>query len=161
NTSINQKITHIEEKSEEYDCAKSIAEEIENKIHLQIPENEVVNIYLHLLGQKRMLTRKELSSHETERPESDLIERVLVEINEMYQLDFRQDEILKNGLLLHLESALHRIRLNMPINNELIEEIKTNYPFPMQLAKLLASSLEKAFEIKIDLNEVGFLTLHF
>ncbi|MBM6614936.1 PRD domain-containing protein [Desemzia sp. RIT804] len=161
NTSINQKITNIEEKSVEYDCAKSIAEEIESKIHLQIPENEVVNIYLHLLGQKRMLIREEPSSHEIKRAESGLIEKVLVEINEMYQLDFRQDEILKNGLLLHLESALHRIRLNMPINNELIEEIKTNYPFPMQLAKLLASSLEKAFEIKIDLNEVGFLTLHF
>lgn len=161
NTSIDQKPNRIEENSDEYHCAKSIAKEIESKINLLIPKNEIVNIYLHLLGQKRMLAREDTLSSKIKTPESELIERVLVEINEMYQLDFRQDDILKNGLLLHLESALHRIRLNMPINNELIEEIKNNYPFPMQLAKLLSSSLETNFNIKIDINEVGFLTLHF
>lgn len=161
NTSIDQKPNLIEEHSDEYQCAKSIAKEIETRINLPIPENEIVNIYLHLLGQKRMLVREDSLSSRLKTPESELIERVLVEINEMYQLDFRQDDILKKGLLLHLESALHRIRLNMPINNELIEEIKNNYPFPMQLAKLLASSLETNFNIKIDINEVGFLTLHF
>ncbi|AEB30815.1 licABCH operon regulator [Carnobacterium sp. 17-4] len=161
NGSIDQKPNMIEEESDEYRCAKSISKEIETKINLHIPENEIVNIYLHLLGQKRMLIREDTLSKRIKTPESELLERVLVEINEMYQLDFRQDDILKNGLLLHLESALHRIRLNMPINNELIEEIKNNYPFPMQLAKLLSSSLEKTFNIKIDVNEVGFLTLHF
>src|SRR5690606_38955472 len=161
NTSIQPKTIDIEVNSIEYESAKSIAEEIESNIHLSIPENEVVNIYLHLLGQKKMLIQEKPSSIEIVSPEIQLIERVLVEINEMYRLDFREDAILKNGLLLHLESALHRIRLNMPINNELIEEIKMNYPFPMQLAKLLAGSLEKAFKLKIDLNEIGFLTLHF
>lgn len=160
-TNSDQKLTIIEEQSDEYKCAKSIAKEIENKIHLPIPEDEIVNIYLHLLGQKRMLAREDTLSSMEKRPESELLENVLIEINEMYQLDFRQDDILKNGLLLHLESALHRIRLNMPINNELIEEIKNNYPFPMQLAKILSRSLEKVFDIKIDFNEVGFLTLHF
>lgn len=161
NSSIQQKTIDIEVNSIEYECAESIAEEIESNIQLSIPENEVVNIYLHLLGQKKMLVQENSSSIGIQSPESRLIERVLVEINEMYQLDFREDAILKKGLLLHLESALHRIRLNMPINNELIEEIKMNYPFPMQLAKLLAGSLEKAFKLKIDLNEIGFLTLHF
>lgn len=161
NISVEQKPNIIEEHSEEYQCAKAISKEIETKINLIIPENEIVNIYLHLLGQKRMLVSEDTLKSRLETPESELIERVIVEINEMYQLDFRQDAILKNGLLLHLESALHRIRLNMPINNELIEEIKDNYPFPMQLAKLLASSLETNFDIKIDINEVGFLTLHF
>lgn len=161
NASIDQKPNMIEEESDEYRCAKLISKEIETKINLHIPENEIVNIYLHLLGQKRMLIREDTLSKRIKTPESELLERVLIEINEMYQLDFRQDDILKNGLLLHLESALHRIRLNMPINNELIEEIKNNYPFPMQLAKILSSSLEKTFNIKIDVNEVGFLTLHF
>lgn len=161
NNSIDQKPNTIEEHSDEYYCAKAIAKEIEAKINLTIPENEIANIYLHLLGQKRMLVSEDTLESRLETPESELIERVIVEINEMYQLDFRQDVILKNGLLLHLESALHRIRLNMPINNELIEEIKNNYPFPMQLAKILASSLETNFNIKIDINEVGFLTLHF
>lgn len=160
-TNATQKVVKIENKSIEYGCAKDIANEIENKVHVEIPEHEVANIYLHLLGQKKMLVQEELYSQKATRPENELIEKVLVEIYDMYQLDFRQDTILKNGLLLHLESALHRIRLNMPINNELIEEIKTNYPFPMQLAKLLARSLEKAFTIKIDVNEIGFLTLHF
>lgn len=161
NASIDQKPNMIEEESDEYRCAKLISKEIETKINLHIPENEIVNIYLHLLGQKRMLIREDTLSKRIKTPESELLERVLIEINEMYQLDFRQDDILKNGLVLHLESALHRIRLNMPINNELIEEIKNNYPFPMQLAKILSSSLEKTFNIKIDVNEVGFLTLHF
>lgn len=160
-TNNDQRLAIIEEESDEYNCAKSIAKEIENKIGLSIPEDEIVNIYLHLLGQKRMLAREDRLDSKVKSPESELIENVLIEINDMYQLDFRQDDILKNGLLLHLESALHRIRLNMPINNELIEEIKNNYPFPMQLAKILSRSLEKAFNIKIDLNEVGFLTLHF
>lgn len=161
NISVEQKPNIIEEHSEEYHCAKAIAKEIETKVNLTIPKNEIVNIYLHLLGQKRMLVSEDTLKSRLETPESKLIERVIVEINEMYQLDFRKDAILKNGLLLHLESALHRIRLNMPINNELIEEIEKNYPFPMQLAKLLASSLETNFDIKIDINEVGFLTLHF
>lgn len=161
NISVEQKPNIIEEHSEEYHCAKAIAKEIETEVNLTIPKNEIVNIYLHLLGQKKMLVSEDTLKSRLETPESKLIERVIVEINEMYQLDFRKDAILKNGLLLHLESALHRIRLNMPINNELIEEIEKNYPFPMQLAKLLASSLETNFDIKIDINEVGFLTLHF
>lgn len=161
NISVEQKPNIIEEHSEEYHCAKAIAKEIETEVNLTIPKNEIVNIYLHLLGQKKMLVSEDTLKSRLETPESKLIEKVIVEINEMYQLDFRKDAILKNGLLLHLESALHRIRLNMPINNELIEEIEKNYPFPMQLAKLLASSLETNFDIKIDINEVGFLTLHF
>lgn len=54
NNSIDQKPNTIEEHSDEYYCAKAIAKEIEAKINLTIPENEIANIYLHLLGQKNV-----------------------------------------------------------------------------------------------------------
>lgn len=145
--------------SKEYLCVKEITNYLEDNIFKPIPSVEIVNIYQHLIAQKKLLDKDDEIVIDEEI--NEVINRTLNEIYTIYHINLFGDKFLLYGLSAHLESALNRIRMNMPIYNELLEEIRENYIFQMELAKILARRLEEKLQIEIDQNEVGFLALHF
>ncbi|WAA09366.1 BglG family transcription antiterminator [Fervidibacillus albus] len=150
--------------SKEYVCAKEISRRLEDMFQLSIPEEEVLNIFLHLSAQKTIVQDEELhqtiaSFRNTE--ECEVIDEVLEVIDKIYGFHFHKDDVLRVGLLIHLRSALLRIKLGYPIRNEFLEDIQTNYPFAMQLAFFLANKIKEHMDIQIDLHETGYLALHF
>lgn len=154
----------IDTNSNEYLCAQAICSKIQEKFDLTFPEEEVINIYLHLSAQKVLLSEKniQLKSDAFENtPEYHMVKDVLDEIHRIYGIDFRNDQILINGLLIHLKSAILRIKLQYPIHNELLEDIQKNYPFAMQLAFLLTTKISKWLKKNVDIHETGYIAIHF
>lgn len=90
-----------------------------------------------------------------------MVKDVLDEIHRIYGIDFRNDQFLINGLLIHLKSAILRIKLQYPIHNELLEDIQKNYPFAMQLAFLLTTKISKWLKKNVDIHETGYIAIHF
>lgn len=155
------KIKEVDESSKEYKCAHYLCVLIEKEFDLIMPEQEKMNIYIHLISQKKVISQFSEEIMSISEDKETLYAETLKEIKEVYQLDFENDLILKQGILTHLESVLKRISLDMPIRNDMLEAIIENYPFEIQLANFLASNIKKTLEIVLDMNEVGYLALHF
>lgn len=63
------------------------------------------------------------------------------------------------GLCLHISSSIERIRLNKNIINHNLKDIIDRYPDEYAIALHFSSALEKEFNIRIPLDEVGFIAM--
>lgn len=153
-------INTINTNSKAYLCAEALALMLEEALMIKIPSSEIVNIYIHLSSQKKLHTDVDNVNSDTHR-NLQILDEALDDIYRIYGSDFRHDEVLKEGLLTHLESALKRIELKLSIRNELLDEIEKNYPFEIQIAKVLAFHFLKSCSVEFNLDEIGFLALHF
>lgn len=149
----------VNESDPQFLCAKEISKNLETAFQCNIEYIEIVNIYQHLIAQKKILNlENELS---VDNKLYLKLKEILKNIDKLYQSNFTSDNVLFRGLIVHLDAALNRIRYEMPIRNEMLGEIKNSYPYSMELAEILARDLENEYKIKINQNEVGFLALHF
>ena len=145
--------------SKEYACASYLCFEISQELQCEMPVFEIQNVYQHLIAQKRILNKN--MQIEMDQDTSMLVNHTLEKIKQIYRFDFLNDSTLKYGLVAHLDSALNRLKLNMRIQNDLLQQIKTNYPFAYELANILGKDIEEAYDVLVNEDEVGFLAIHF
>lgn len=67
---------------------------------------------------------------------------------------------LKDELLLHLELSLEKSQLQIESKNYLLDEVQIQYPDLFQVAKKMATVFESYFQIPLNDDEVGFLTMY-
>lgn len=67
---------------------------------------------------------------------------------------------LKDELLLHLELSLEKSQLQIESKNYLLEEVQVQYPDLFQVAKKMTAVFESYFQIPLNDDEVGFLTMY-
>lgn len=79
-----------------------------------------------------------------------------------FRPELKQDyKNLKIDLLKHLTTSIERNQVNLPNNNPLINQIKGRYIDVFNIAKEAAHVFEQNFPMKLDENEIGFITLYF
>lgn len=154
---------HADEmKSAEYRAAKTICHRIQDLLTIEIPASETANIYFHLISQKLLFNRNANIFIQIQyQGLFDILNQAFDKLYELYQIPFQSDELLYNGLFMHLNCAIIRLRYEIPIRNELIDEILIQFPFEMQLAKILTHKIEENLGYIMNLEETGFLALHF
>ena len=152
-------IQTIEKENDQLRCARDIAEKLTKEFHCEIPEIELWNIYQHLIAQKKIFNKAD--ELEVDEGMQHMVCESLTKISKMYHVDFVHDKVLVYGLLAHLDAALNRIRYQMQIKNDMLEDIRCHYPYAMELAGILASDLERTYHTMINQDEIGFLALHF
>lgn len=110
-------------------------------------------------AQKRILNKN--MQIEMNEDTAMLVNHTLEKIKQVYGFDFSKDSTLRFGLVAHLDSALNRLKLKMRIQNDILQEIKTNYPFAFELANILGKDIEEAYGVSVNEDEIGFLAIHF
>lgn len=85
----------------------------------------------------------------------------LQDIQIMSGNDFRDDFQFIQGLSVHLDLLLNRIKLGCSIQNPLLQKIKSKYSVEMNLASFVAKKIDEVYSVKLDENEIGFLAMHF
>lgn len=86
----------------------------------------------------------------------DLIEHILFYINEHYNYDIRDDEMLKKDLFIHVSSMLSRVKYQIHSVNPLLDQIKQFYPFTYDIT---LSALNNT-EFKLTEDEISYLAVH-
>ncbi len=161
---------HMEEKylnniknNEEYAYAKELACEIENSFDINMPEDEIGYITMHLLGTKKYSNQQKndwddffIDNYRIIKTAKAMIKFIQNES----KLDLMKDEKILIDLTIHLEPAIKRIMMGMEIRNPLLDEIKENYSYIFQLSKKASSIIEKEFNVKVPDTEVGYIALH-
>ncbi|WP_018923955.1 BglG family transcription antiterminator [Salsuginibacillus kocurii] len=147
----------------EYQVAKQIIENVEDKLEMTFPDVEVAYIAIHLLGTK-MLSQTNLSHEGVEHVLDESVYHMTLSILETIEnklhLGIKQDQELIVGLGLHLKPAVNRYHYGMNIRNPMLDDIKKNYPVAFEAAIIAGIVLEDIAGVMIEESEIGYIALH-
>lgn len=147
---------------EQFKTATKIAHQIEQEFNIDVPEDEIGYITMHLRGSKLRLETKD---HNFSLDDVELmnISKKLIELaTEEFGFDFNTDKKLLNDLVNHLAPSLCRIKMGMDIRNPLLEQIKKEYKDIYDGVANIVYIIKQKIEIEnIPESEIAYLTMHF
>lgn len=144
--------------TEEYEYATILADFLEDELKIRIPEDEIGYITIHLRGARyRANTGNTVDSGGLD----EMVDSMIDMAERIFGMGFKDDELLKSGLLTHLEPALYRLSAGLAIRNPLINDIKTKYTDLFNNTKTICKILEKEIKEPIPDDEIGYIAMHF
>lgn len=143
----------------EYLIAEKISQLLEEKFQVQIPQDEIGFITIHLLGARMREgdTNEVLSDGDLEY----LVKEMIRFVEKYFSVELFNDKKLSSGLLIHLQAIVNRIVFDLPIKNPLLEDIKQKYGEVFKAAKLAARLIQSEFYVEMSEDEIGYITIHF
>lgn len=90
-----------------------------------------------------------------------IVEKSLQRIKQDYMLDLQGDEILVNGLILHIASSYPKYLLGMETENYFHNDILKKYPTAYFYAMIVAEEITKYTKLPLKKHEVSFLGVPF
>jgi mannitol operon transcriptional antiterminator len=147
-------------KTEEYEYARRLAEDIEEDFRVVVPDEEIGYLTMHLRGTKLREDEALRGYFETSDLEvASQVKALIRYVEDQTGIALAGDSSLYTGLLAHLERAIHRLRENMGIHNPLLADVKQDYP---ALFDLVSRAMEKVFvQDNVPEEETGFVAMHF
>lgn len=144
----------------EYEISKDFFTFVSERIRIEIVEEEIRLFALLLMGKKSTEYRKDIIKEELDRNVDELVDQVIREIKEYFDIDFSKDLDLKVGLAMHLQSLLERQRNNVKVTNIYLQEIKRKYPLVFEMAVRAGGVIQDVRGGYINENELAFVALH-
>lgn len=153
-------LTEIEKeaviKRQEYKHAKEVLHELEPVFNLRYSDDEKRYFAWHLLSSKRRMPHKE-DQYKT----AQVVNMLTVKMSELTSVNFRDDDMLQQGLSTHLQSVIHRIAYGLTVMNPLLKEIKKMYPYLVGMVILALEDLREEYDIVVPEEEAAYIVLHF
>ena len=126
-----------------------------NKIELD--ENEKDYIVYLLIGEKI----KRLNNKTDNEGDANKLAKFLTrKLELLHPFKKEKQEVFINDLTMHLKVAFYRIRNNIPIKNELLEQIKISIPLLYLYTKQQLLSQEKKYNVVFDENEIAYIAIY-
>ncbi len=140
-------------KPAEYNISHQIASYFKNSYDVEVSEQDLLYIYLLVLGQSKRKYEDLLS-------ETFVNEVTSILSNTMnhFSLDITYERIL-HDLAFHIYYLIIRSNVGNYTSNALLENIKTYCPFVYDVAVYLTSQISQTFSVTIEDCEIGFLAL--
>ncbi|UJL45847.1 BglG family transcription antiterminator [Virgibacillus sp. NKC19-16] len=146
------------EGTKEYAIAKKLIRDLEISFDMEIPDDEIGYITMHLMGAKLRRDPSYLmedSSINIAHKAKELIQFVSIKLD----IDLTANSALLNDLVTHLKPTIYRMKQGMNINNPMIDEITRDYG---DLFQLITQGAEEIFpDAPFPKDEIGYLVLHF
>lgn len=89
-----------------------------------------------------------------------MVQHIIVEIREHFDIDFSEDCEFRLGLEVHTVSLLKRHYANVEIDHTCLEEVKRKYPLIFEMGVWVCKIMEEHLNIIISENEISFIALH-
>lgn len=130
---------------------------LEERLSIKFPESEKHYINTHLEA-ARIQWNNQFPPKYTSNP---LIDDKMASFIKDCLADVPYDQELVEGLTLHMQSLVKRLRLQVSIKNPYVNEIKQNYPLSFEKAIDLKRAFEQKYKIVMDDHETAYIALHF
>ena len=88
-----------------------------------------------------------------------VVRKMIQKMSDSIQVDLTRDEKLYMNILYHLVSMIYRSKLNVPVSNPLLEEIKREYSVLYSTTWLILAGIEKELDIRLTDDEVAFMMI--
>lgn len=142
---------------EEYEISRYFFEKIGARLSLQVREAEICDFAIYLEHGKR---KGYCEEEQLQGLASDLVQHIIVEIREHFDIDFSEDCEFRLGLEVHTVSLLKRHYANVEIDHTCLEEVKRKYPLIFEMGVWVCKIMEEHLNIIISENEISFIALH-
>lgn len=164
--SISKREITVLQKKKEYNWTYEFLERLEKFFVIHFSEEEVVYLTLHILGGKVRYQKNDASwDLDIISEENSVLFKILCHliyrVSELNALDFNKDQILKNGLKIHLYTTLNRINYDLSVSNPMLNDIKKMYPHMFDIVIDVLGEINQLFDLFIPEEEAAYLTLHF
>lgn len=164
--SISKREITVLQKKKEYKWTYEFLERLEKFFVIHFSEEEVVYLTLHILGGKVRYPKNDASwDLDIINEENSVLFKILCHliyrVSELNALDFNKDQILKNGLKIHLYTTLNRINYDLSVSNPMLNDIKKMYPHMFDIVIDVLGEINQLFDLFIPEEEAAYLTLHF
>ncbi|WP_066501166.1 BglG family transcription antiterminator [Abyssisolibacter fermentans] len=147
-----------------YEVAQYIADSILIYYETQMSKNEVVGIIGQLSELKSYNYLKDLEDMNVSLKvdnETIIYTRHIIKYFET-EMDIKltQDNILYNGLALHIQKLIKRIKRNKQLKEGYTKDVKEKFPFEFQIAKESVALMEENFGCEIIEDEISFIVFY-
>ena len=164
--SISKREITVLQKKKEYKWTYEFLERLEKFFVIHFSEEEVVYLTLHILGGKVRYPKNDAPwDLDIINEENSVLFKILCHlicrVSELNALDFNKDQILKNGLKIHLYTTLNRINYDLSVSNPMLNDIKKMYPHMFDIVIDVLGEINQLFDLFIPEEEAAYLTLHF
>lgn len=144
-----------------YEVARRIAHEIEGAFAVELPDEEIAYIALHLSG-RRLIQGEDVEDGLVISDEVwDVVSQILEAVWSVFRFDLRDDLELRMNLARHIVPLTVRLRYHMRLQNPLLADIKTRFPLAWQMANEASAVLARAYRITPSADEAGYIALAF
>lgn len=145
--------TYQVDKKAEY-LATQFYEGLNKQFAITFPEKELLQLSLLFSGKISKLTHENMKEH------TEFIQRMILKIDEIYNIDLSVNQTFKDNLLVHLLGLETRINTKSYLTNPLIKDIKTNFPLLYDISVFMALQIQEKYKCVLLEDEIGYLTLH-
>lgn len=154
--SLNKDIYETVKDTFEHEVATEIAQRLEEIYDVKFNQAEITFITIHLRGAKRKGTK---DSNSEEDNSSKKIRQFVNTVTRISGQHFKDKENLIEGLTLHINPAINRLKSNIETYNPLTEMIKFKYP---RLFETIHKALHMVWsDLIFPESEIAFIVLHF
>jgi transcriptional antiterminator/mannitol/fructose-specific phosphotransferase system IIA component (Ntr-type) len=148
-----------------FEAAKFIAEKVKLRFAIKLPDSEVAFVANQLSAATAVRARVDLAGvvglQEIDPALLETLREMVVETSHFLHPAITADQSLIQSLALHVQLIQRRLRLDVPIRNFLLDEVKSEYPYVFKVVRRTSSILEKVFGMPIPEEEIGFIAMHF
>ncbi|MGF1437505.1 BglG family transcription antiterminator [Bacillus thuringiensis] len=159
-----EKEIKILKKTKEYIWTLEFLKQLECVFSVHFTEEEVTYLTAHILGGKIRYQDKPMQGStliESNPILSMVIQQLVKRMSQLYEIDFSKDEILIEGLTIHLYTALNRLNYDLSVSNPMLHDIKRMYPYVFNVLIQVLEEINDSLNIYIPEEEAAYLTLHF
>lgn len=146
--------------SEEFKIAIEFFQRISKLYQTHVADSEAAQLALLLMGKKGSAYNDAQLIGIADINAKELVTDLIQYIDQQYGINFSNDEVLKVGLALHLQSLVERSHKNINAANLYLQEIKRKFPLIFELGVTSANYLSERLNIPIVEDEIGFIALH-
>lgn len=157
-----EQLEHIRA-TREFSVAGRVADAIERRFGLTLPETEVAYIAIHLAGRQRLLFPADAPENELVISDEvwDVVTNMVDRVWEAFRFDFRDDLELRMNLAQHVVPLSVRLKFHLRMDNPLLSDIKHHHPLAWTMAVEASAVLADAYDSHLSEEEIGYLALAF
>ena len=148
--------------SRELFVAKKLAEKISAAFKIDVPDDEIFYIAMHILGARSRYSAASLGtiSMMDNFRIVKLARQVMKNAAKITERDIDKNQSLLAGLVNHLAPTISRLKMKMDIRNPLLHEIQEHYPELMSLTKKCVAEVEAEVGEKLPNSEIAYIAMH-
>jgi mannitol operon transcriptional antiterminator len=148
----------------EYDMAIQLTYKMPSNIRSKLPNGEINELAKYIIESKSFNTINELNKLSVSNIADEevilITDKLISYIEEKINIDIKSNKQLYNSLVLHMRSAIPRIKNNNQMSNIYLDEIKENYPYIFQITKESVSKMISEFHNEVSDDEIGYIAIH-
>ncbi len=152
------------QKDEDYNLALKVISRLEEEFAIRIPQVEMDYVLLHIKGSKISYSnpgQNEPRNLFASEILIDTIDQMIDEFDSKTAFELKCDEEFIQGLLIHMEPALIRLKNDLAIFNPVLLDIKNEYPQLFLQCKKASKVISDQIGVEVNDDEIGYLAMHF